>query len=74
MDVRKGVGRCRSVRKGVRRCMKDNSAFDNLPALAEAGVYSLKVEGRIKKPHYVYSVVSGGREGSILSRKILSQL
>ncbi len=42
--------------------MKDNSAFDNLPALAEAGVYSLKVEGRIKKSHYVYSVVSEWRQ------------
>lgn len=37
--------------------MKDNSAFSNLEALADAGVYSLKVEGRIKKSHYVYTVV-----------------
>ncbi|HCG8999285.1 TPA: U32 family peptidase [Vibrio parahaemolyticus] len=37
--------------------MKDNSAFGDLKALADAGVYSLKVEGRIKKSHYVYTVV-----------------
>lgn len=37
--------------------LKDNSAFDDLKELADAGVYSLKVEGRIKKSHYVYTVV-----------------
>lgn len=42
--------------------LKDNSAFLDLPALADAGVYSLKIEGRIKKPHYVYSVVEQWRK------------
>ncbi|GAK87342.1 related to collagenase [Vibrio ponticus] len=42
--------------------MKDNSAFGDLEALAEAGVYSLKVEGRIKKSHYVYTVVDNWRK------------
>lgn len=42
--------------------MKDNSAFGDLEALAEAGVYSLKVEGRIKKSHYVYTVVDNWRQ------------
>jgi U32 family peptidase len=42
--------------------MKDNSAFLDLQALADAGVYSLKVEGRIKKPHYVYTVVDNWRK------------
>ncbi len=42
--------------------MKDNSAFGNLKALADAGVYSLKVEGRIKKSHYVYTVVDNWRQ------------
>ncbi|MDC5818903.1 U32 family peptidase [Vibrio europaeus] len=42
--------------------MKDNSAFGDLAALADAGVYSLKVEGRIKKPHYVYTVVDNWRK------------
>lgn len=42
--------------------MKDNSAFGDLEALAAAGVYSLKVEGRIKKSHYVYTVVDNWRK------------
>lgn len=37
--------------------LKDNSAWFNLQELADAGVDSLKIEGRIKKFHYVYSVV-----------------
>ncbi|WP_064603846.1 peptidase U32 family protein [Photobacterium sp. J15] len=37
--------------------MKDNSAFSDLKELVDAGVYSLKVEGRIKKSHYVYTAV-----------------
>lgn len=42
--------------------MKDNSAFDDLESLINAGVDSLKVEGRIKKSHYVYSVISTWRQ------------
>ncbi|YCS27854.1 U32 family peptidase [Vibrio parahaemolyticus] len=42
--------------------MKDNSAFGDLKALADASVYSLKVEGRIKKSHYVYTVVDNWRQ------------
>lgn len=42
--------------------MKDNSAFGDMEALADAGVYSLKVEGRIKKSHYVYTVVDNWRQ------------
>ncbi|ELB2246908.1 U32 family peptidase [Vibrio parahaemolyticus] len=42
--------------------MKDNSAFGDLKALADAGVYSLKVEGRIKKSHYVYTAVDNWRQ------------
>lgn len=42
--------------------LKDNSAFSDLAALADAGVYSLKVEGRIKKSHYVFTVVDKWRE------------
>lgn len=37
--------------------LKDNSAFSDLCQLADAGVDSLKIEGRIKKFHYVYTVV-----------------
>ena len=42
--------------------LKDNSAFLNLNELAEAGVDSLKIEGRIKKFHYVYTVVDAWRK------------
>ncbi len=37
--------------------LKDNSAYFDLRALAGAGVDSIKIEGRIKKFHYVYTVV-----------------
>lgn len=37
--------------------LKDNSAFEDLDELMRAGVDSLKIEGRIKKYDYVYSVV-----------------
>jgi len=38
--------------------LKDNSAWFDLKELAEAGVDSVKIEGRIKKFHYVYTVVN----------------
>ncbi len=37
---------------------KDLWTIDLLPQLAEAGVDSLKIEGRMKSPEYVYAVVS----------------
>jgi len=37
--------------------LKDNSAYADLQELSNAGVDSLKIEGRIKKFHYVYTVV-----------------
>lgn len=42
--------------------IKDNSAFSDISALVEAGVDSVKIEGRIKKYHYVYTVVETWRE------------
>ncbi len=41
--------------------LKDNSAFNDLEALYAAGVDSVKIEGRVKKFHYVYTVVSAWR-------------
>jgi putative protease len=41
--------------------LKDNSAFNNFAELYDAGVDSLKIEGRIKKFHYVYTVVKSWR-------------
>ena len=42
--------------------LKDNSAFFDLKELYEAGVNSLKIEGRIKKYDYVYTVVNTWRK------------
>jgi len=42
--------------------LKDNSAYFNLPELVDAGVDSLKIEGRIKGAHYVYTVVDSWRK------------
>ncbi|SMO43733.1 putative protease [Saccharicrinis carchari] len=36
--------------------LKDNAAYNNIGELYDAGVYSLKIEGRIKKSDYIYSV------------------
>lgn len=38
--------------------LKDMCALDILPDLLEAGVYSLKIEGRMKSPRYTAGVVS----------------
>jgi putative protease len=42
--------------------LKDNSAWFDLPELVDAGVDSLKVEGRIKGAQYVHTVVDSWRK------------
>lgn len=42
--------------------LKDNSAFLDLSLLSKAGVDSLKIEGRIKKSDYVFTVVNQYRK------------
>jgi putative protease len=42
--------------------LKDNSAYFDLRELGNTGVDSIKIEGRIKKFHYVYTVVSSWRK------------
>ena len=42
--------------------IKDNSAFSDITALAHAQVDSVKIEGRIKKYHYVHTVVETWRK------------
>ncbi|MBC8519407.1 MAG: U32 family peptidase [Gammaproteobacteria bacterium] len=42
--------------------IKDNSAYSDLGALHDAGVDSIKIEGRIKKYHYVHTVVDAWRK------------
>ena len=41
---------------------KDLCSIDHIPRLIEAGVKSFKIEGRMKKPEYVASVVSSYRQ------------
>lgn len=41
---------------------KDLSLISMLPQLSEAGVHSLKIEGRMKRPEYVYNVTKVYRE------------
>lgn len=42
--------------------LKDNSAYFDLAELVDAEVDSLKIEGRIKNAHYVYTVVDTWRK------------
>lgn len=42
--------------------LKDNSAYFDLPELVDAQVDSLKIEGRIKDAHYVYTVTDTWRK------------
>ena len=42
--------------------LKDNSAYFDLLDIQSAGVDSIKIEGRIKKFHYVYTVVDAWRD------------
>lgn len=41
---------------------KDLAAYEHLPAIADAGIVCLKVEGRKKKPEYVATVTKAYRE------------
>ena len=38
--------------------LKDLCTLDILPELVEAGIYSMKIEGRMKSPRYTAGVVS----------------
>lgn len=55
--------------------LKDNSAYFDLPQLVDAQVDSLKIEGRIKNAHYVYTVTDTWRKSMdafVQSGKLLS--
>ncbi len=58
--------------------LKDLSLADHIPELIESGVASLKIEGRMKSPDYVYTVVSIYRrlldEGRVATRAENEQL
>lgn len=42
-------------------CPRDTCTADKLPRLLDAGAHALKLEGRMKAPDYVYSIVSAYR-------------
>ena len=50
-------------RRGAWLSPRDVCLRDELPKLAEAGVVSCKIEGRLKRPEYVATVVSSYRKG-----------
>ena len=54
-ETNRGVGGTRAL------CPKDYCTVDHLAEMRDAGVGSLKVEGRMKAPDYVLSVVSAYR-------------
>lgn len=54
-------------RKGALLSLKDLCTYENLPAFVDAGVRSLKIEGRLKSPEYVAVVTS-------IYRKALDQI
>lgn len=56
--------------------LKDNCAFGDLAELAAAGVDSIKIEGRIKKFHYVAAVVGeyrGQLDNVASGKRVLSE-
>ena len=55
------AGAGKGKRDGYFFSMNDLSAIDLVPRLREAGVSSLKIEGRMKNAHYVGSVVKAYR-------------
>ena len=58
---------CMGERKGALLSLKDLCTYEHLPAFVEAGVRSLKIEGRLKSPEYVAVVTS-------VYRKALDQI
>ncbi len=55
--------------------LRDMSLLDYIPALAQAGVAELKIEGRMKRPEYVAAAVTAcrlAREGRPYDRETLS--
>lgn len=49
-------------KEGYALSLKDLSALESLSALAEAGVTSFKIEGRMKRPEYVGAAVAAVRQ------------
>ena len=52
----------RLIKEGYLLSMKDLNTKDRLNEVAQAGIDSLKIEGRMKSPEYVYAVTRAYRE------------
>lgn len=62
---------------GFALSLKDQSLIQHIPALRDAGVISLKIEGRMKRPEYVAAAVTACRaaaDGTPLSEDDLRKL
>lgn len=46
----------RQPKRGIPLSLKDMCTIELLPEILNAGVYSLKIEGRMKKPEYAAGV------------------
>lgn len=57
-QARSGKGQKRGADERYVLSLKDLCTLDILPDIIEAGVYSLKIEGRMKSPRYTAGVVS----------------
>ena len=57
-EVFEGKKRLTKPEEGYVLSPKDLNTLESLPAIVEAGVTSLKIEGRMKKPEYTAGVVS----------------
>ena len=79
-QVYEGERRLGGIQDGFVLSPKDLNTIDLLPEIIESGVYSLKIEGRMKKPEYTAGVVQiyrkyldfyleHGREGYAVSRE-----
>lgn len=68
-DVKRDGRSCLDKDRRYVMSLKDLCVLDILPDLLEAGVYSLKIEGRMKSPRYTAGVVSIYRKYLDLYRK-----
>lgn len=53
--------------------LKDICTLEMIPDLVDAGIYSFKIEGRMKKPEYVAAVASSYRKYADLYLKLLEE-
>ncbi|MGI6110325.1 MAG: DUF3656 domain-containing U32 family peptidase [Eubacteriaceae bacterium] len=52
----------KNIKSGYLLSTRDLNTLQAIPQIAEAGIDSIKIEGRLKSPEYVYAVISAYRE------------